>query len=536
MKINTVILLSFLFCTKLIHAQEIITRVSVTSEGNEANAHSFAPSISGDGRYIAFQSDATNLITHDDNGFTDVFLYDRYTNQIKLVSHTLAGKSANFKSTFPTISQDGHYVAFQSDASDLVADDTNQMRDVFIYHIGSEIIEVVSINSEGIQGNASSSFPVVSSNGRYVTFESNATNLVADDTKNYIDIFVRDRETRETTRVSLSSTGKQVNNDSYGANISSDGRYVVYASDSHSIVSRDTNKITDVFLHDRETGNNQRLSLNNEGIEGDAASYEPRISLDGKWVVFISRASNLVLNDTNNSEDVFLRDLTTQTTTRLSVNNQGQEGNDASFAPHISGNNRYIVFNSEANNLVNDDDNNTVDVFIYDRETQQINSVTPFSQTFSNSVASFYPPVISDDGRFVAYESRALNLIATDLNESSDIFVYDRAYCAVYQQANQTGYIPVLIIPNIGFYRARLMFNANTEYFELQTYNKVRLPLENVAASFEPTSGLLSLPCVEVIDLNGILMEKLTVELTKIIDNPLTFQLTNQKIIQSFKP
>jgi len=536
MKINTVVLLSFLFCTKIIDAQEVITRINVTSKGNEANTHSFAPSISGDGRYVAFQSDATNLVTYDSNRFTDVFLHDRYTNQIKLISRNLAGKSANFKSTFPVISQEGHYVVFQSDASDLVADDINQMRDIFIYHISSEKIELVSVNSEGIQGNAPSSFPVVSSNGRYVAFESDATNLVADDTKNYVDVFVHDRETRETTRVSLSSTGKQLNSSSYGASISGDGRYVVYASDSRSVVSGDTNKVTDVFFHDRETGNNQRLSLNNEGIEGNAASHEPRISLDGQYVVFISRASNLVPNDTNGNEDIFLRNLTTQTTTRISVNNQGQEGDNDSFAPHISGNNHYIVFNSKANNLVNDDDNNTVDVFIYDRDTQQISSVTPFSQTFSNSDASVYPPVISDDGRFVAYESRALNLTAIDLNESSDIFVYDRTYCAVYQQADQTGYVPVLIIPDIGFYRARLMFNANTEHFELQTYNKVRLPLENVVAGFEPTSGLLSLPCVEIIDSNGILMEKLTVELTKIAENPLIFQLTNQEIVQSFKP
>lgn len=535
MKIKTITLFSLLFCAKVIDAQEIITRVSVTSEGNEANLHSFAPSISGDGRYVTFQSEATNLVADDDNGFTDIFLYDRYTNELKLISRNLAGKSANFKSNFATISQDGHYIVFQSDASDLVANDTNQVRDVFIYSIESEKIELISINNQGIQGDAPSSFPVLSADGRYVAFDSDATNLVTDDTKNYIDVFVHDRTTHETTRISVNSRGKQVNSSSYGASISGDGRYVAYVSNSRSLAANDTNKTTDIFVHDRENGSVQRISLNNEGIEGNAASYEPRISLDGQWVVFTSWASNLVPDDTNQARDIFLYNLTTAMIERVSVNNQGKESDSASFAPHISGNNRYIVFNSEADNLVIDDDNKTIDVFIYDHNTRQINRMTPYSQTFSSGAASFYPPAISDDGRFVAYESKALNLTATDFNESSDIFVYDRDYCAIYQQATQIGYIPALMVADTQFYRAHLIFNPAENNFKLQTYNKVRLPLENVQANFTPTTDQLSVPCVEVYDVNDVLIQQVEVELSQIGDDPLTFQLTTEKLIQSFK-
>lgn len=541
MKINFAVWCSLLFCTQLVAAQEIITRISTTAEGSETNNHSFAPSISGNGRYIAFQSDATNLVADDTNGFTDVFLYDRYTQQIKCVSRNIEGKSANFKSNFPIISHDGHYVVFQSDASDLVANDTNQVRDIFIYDVTQGTIKLISMDSQGMQGDGPSSFPVISADGHYIAFHSDATNLVADDTKTYTDIFLHDRITNETTRISVSSKGTQANNSSYGATISGDGRYIAYTSDARNLVTNDTNSKTDIFLYDRENATTQRISVDETGIEANNVSYEPVLSLDGQWSTFVSRATNLVPddNDTNQVEDVFLRNLTTGKTTRISINEQGQEGDNASFAPRISGNSRYIAFNSEANNLTTDDENDTIDVFLYDSDTQHITNMTPFSQTFSNSSASYYPPAISDDGRFVAYESRALNLIASDLNESADIFVYDREYCPIYEQTIQIGYIPILHIVQDGFYRAHLILNKDNlpeQDFALKTYNKVRIPLENVTASFDPSTGILSLPCVEIFDYDGVLARKMSVELKNTESNPMTFRLTNQEVTQLFEP
>lgn len=541
MKINFAVWCSLLFCTQLVAAQEIITRISTTAEGSETNNHSFAPSISGNGRYVVFQSDATNLVADDTNGFTDIFLYDRYTQQIKCISRNIEGKSANFKSNFPIISHDGHYVVFQSDASDLVANDTNQVRDIFIYDVTQETIKLISIDSQGIQGDGPSSFPVISTDGHYIAFHSDATNLVADDTKTYTDIFLHDRITDKTTRISVSSKGTQANNSSYGATISGDGRYIAYASDARNLVTKDTNGKADVFIYDRENATTQRISVDETGVEANNASHEPALSLDGQWLAFVSWATNLVPddNDTNQVEDVFLRNLTTGKTTRISINEQNQEGNNASFAPRISGNNRYIVFNSEANNLTTNDENNTIDVFLYDRDTQHITNMTPFSQTFSNSSASYYPPAISDDGRFVAYESRALNLVASDLNESADIFVYDRDYCPIYEQTIQIGYIPVLHIVQDGFYRAHLILNPDNlpeQDFALETYNKVRIPLENVTNSFDPSTGILSLPCVEIFDYDGVLARKMAVELKNTESEPMTFRLINQEVTQIFEP
>jgi Tol biopolymer transport system component len=172
--------------------------------------------------------------------------------------------------------------------------------------------ERVSVGPGGIEGNNASNAPSISGNGRYVAFESLSTNLVAGDGNGVIDIFVHDRNTATTTRVSVDSLGNEGNGDSNFPSISSDGRYVAFESDADNLigVGNDTNGSTDIFVHDLQTGETTRVSVDSTGTQGDNHSYSPSISSDGKFVAFQSDADNLigVGNDTNGTTDVFVDD------------------------------------------------------------------------------------------------------------------------------------------------------------------------------------------------------------------------------------
>ena len=156
----------------------------------------------------------------------------------------------------------------------------------------------VSVASDGTQSNNSSYNPSISANGRYVAFESEATNLVRGDTNNFRDIFVHDRQTGQTTRVSVASDGTQANGHSYDPSISADGRYVAFASLANNLVSGDTNDQQDIFVHDRQTGQTTRVSVASDGTQASGHSFNPSISADGRYVAFVSSASNLVGGDT----------------------------------------------------------------------------------------------------------------------------------------------------------------------------------------------------------------------------------------------
>ncbi|NIS65842.1 MAG: hypothetical protein GTO05_11935, partial [Gemmatimonadales bacterium] len=232
----------------------VTERVSVAVVGGEPNGESMAPALSADGRFVAFHSEATNLVVGDTNGAMDVFRYDRDTGDTIRVSVATAGAEGNAGSYDPAISADGRYVAFDSDATNLVADDTNGAADVFVHDCTTGETSRVSVTTMGAQGNYGSYYPAISSDGRYVAFESDATNLVAGDLNFWTDVFVHDRETGETTRVSVTSGGVEGDDGSYWPAISGDGRYVAFESDAINLVAGDFNFWTDVFVHDRQTG------------------------------------------------------------------------------------------------------------------------------------------------------------------------------------------------------------------------------------------------------------------------------------------
>jgi hypothetical protein len=263
-----------------------------------------------------------------------------------------------------------------------------------------------------------------------VAFESRASTLVPDDTGGFDDVFVRDRESGTTERMSTDSEGHQGNGDCYGNAISADGRYVVFGSAAFNLVPGDTNGAFDIFLRDRQLGTIVRVSVDSTGGEGNDQSVRPSISANDRYVAFTSWASNLVAGDTNTEADVFVRDLQTGMTTRESVDSSGVEGNNASgiFDVSISADGRYVAFCSSANNLVPGDTNFLADDFVRDRQTSTTESVSvSLSGTQGNGSSGMYGQAVSADGRFVAFESDATNLVPHDTTPWGDVFIRDRA-------------------------------------------------------------------------------------------------------------
>jgi uncharacterized repeat protein (TIGR01451 family) len=405
-----------------------MSRLSVSSAGVQGDGDSYSSdlSISADGRYVVFYSTASNLVSGDTNGTTDVFVRDRLTGQTERVSVASDGTQANGMSVNPTFSADGRYIAFASRASNLVAGDTNGHSDIFVRDRLIGQTTRVSVTSGGGQASGDSSFPSISADGRYVAFNSQAADLVGGDTNNYDDVFVYDRLTGQTTRVSVSSTGAQGSSWSENPSISADGRYVAFESYAKNLVNDDTNNITNVFVHDCQTGQTTRLSSAPDGTQANGSSGSPSISADGRYVAFESGASNLVSGDTNGKQDAFIFDRQTGQASRVSVSSGGQEANDNSFTTlqSISSEGRYVTFSSWAGNLDRDDTNSERDVFVHDRqtgETRRVSVTAAGAQANSGS----YDPSISMQGRITAFCSIATNLVGGDTNGKSDTFAYD---------------------------------------------------------------------------------------------------------------
>jgi len=397
------------------------------SQPNGASGYPYGHSISDDGRFVAFGSVASNLVPGDLNALCDVFVRDRRLGGTEIVSVGLGGAWGIGWSDSPSISGNGRYVAFQSTAPNLVAADTNGAFDVFVRDRQTETTERVSRGSAGVQANDHSYAPAISANGRFVAFWSEASNLVPGDGNGRADVFVRDRQTGTTERVSVSSAGAEGNGDSTSASISDDGRFVVFESLAANLVPGDTNGLLDVFLRDRQTGTTQRMSLGPAGAQGNGHSMNASISSDGGTVVFSSEAGNLVIGDANGCSDVFVRSRQTLTTERVSVASSGAEGDAESYDTFstISADGRWVVFVSSAENLVRGDTNGVSDVFLRDRQagtTERISVDSAGSEGNGSSLTR----TISRDGRCVVFASQASNLVPGDTNLATDVFVHDR--------------------------------------------------------------------------------------------------------------
>jgi Tol biopolymer transport system component len=428
-------------------AQETL-RVSVDSSGAEGNADSSTVSTSADGQVVAFISLASNLVAGDTNGTWDVFVHDRSTGVTERVSVDSSGGEADDWSDEPSISADGRFVAFLSLASNLVANDTNGVYDIFVHDRVTGVTERVSVDSSGTQANGLSSGPSISPDGSVVAFGSDATNLVAGDTNGLTDIFVHDRATGVTERVSVDSSGAQGDGKSNGrTSLSADGQIVAFDSYSTNLVAGDTNGALDVFVHDRSSGATERVSIRSNGKQGNSDSYAASLSADGEVVAFQSFAFNLVANDTNLSFDVFVHDRVHGTTERVSVDSSGGQGNGDSESASLSADGRRVAFDSFARNLVSGDANRLPDVFVHDRSNGVTERVSVDSTGLEANGESVHPS-ISGNGLTTAFSSFASNLVAHDKNLVYDVFAHDFCSTAAAWSNYGAGFPGTLGVPS----------------------------------------------------------------------------------------
>ena len=333
-----------------------------------------------------------------------------------------AGAQPDDACNSPAISGSGNTVAFSTAASNLVSDDTDGVLDIAVVSLRKGQSRCVSVSTAGDKGDAASIDPTMDRSGRRVGFASMATNLVEGDANGERDIFVRDIVKQTTTRVSVASDGTEADGASEKPSMSGNGRLVVFASHATNLVPDDTNGFEDIFLHDMVTRETRRVSLGLQGAEPDGDSSLPRISANGRYVAFLSMARNLVAQDDFPTRDAFVVDLKTGVTEMVSVGPTGIPSNAGTFSVTISGNGRRVAFASMGNNLVADPEQFAgQDVFLRDRKKH---TTTLLSAAPGGLAADEYSeePDISGNGRWVAFSSLASNLVAGDTNGRIDVF------------------------------------------------------------------------------------------------------------------
>ncbi len=381
---------------------ELISKHTDGTLGDESVWPGSGFGMSEDGRYIVFESVATNIVNNDTNGVVDVFVRDTQLNTTTRVSVNTAGEEGVSCNNGPSGSQlapsggsmssDGRYIVFHSDCDNLVANDNNNKSDIFLRDTQLNTTTRVSVSTAGVEQDGYSYNSSMSSDGRYITFYSTGTNLVAGDTNAEADIFLRDTQLNITTRVSISTGGSESDNQSTTSIISANGRYVVFRSNATNLVAGDTNAVEDVFVRDTQLNTTTRVSISTGGSEGDIRSFPYGISADGGYVLFYSEATNLVTGDTNAVGDVFIRDTQLNTTTRVSVSTAGVEGNGYSGTGGISPDGQTIVFLSSATNIVVGDTNGFDDLFLArvlsapTTTTQSASSITTTTATLNGNI------------------------------------------------------------------------------------------------------------------------------------------------------
>lgn len=440
-------------CDKSINDESVEVLVTVRASlgngsqqgGGDAAVDDRSVAVSADGRFVAFASKAPNLVAGDANGLTDVFLRDMVARTTQLVSVNQFGTgTGNGTSNLPSVSGDGRYVAFATQASNLHPDDADALPDIYVRDMqtGTMILVSRSSGAIGSKSNGTSGFPSISADGRYVVFESTATNLdgidpLGDDDDTTSDIYRRDvldpANLNPTILVSRQSTvggtpGPKGTGASIRPRISGNGRFIVFESGANDLVLNsaeggpDAFGGQDVFLRDADTATIRRVSLTTAGGDANGISDTASVSDDGRFVVYRSSASNLHPDDDGSQNDIFLFDAQSGTVIICSQHTFGtQAGNSCNF-PVLTGDGRFVVFQSQATSLVNGDTNNRADIFRHDRltrETVRLSVGTYGSELNGDSTR----PAVSSDGRYIGFVSDSTNGADDDTNGAVDIYL-----------------------------------------------------------------------------------------------------------------
>ncbi|MBI5435188.1 MAG: PD40 domain-containing protein [Planctomycetes bacterium] len=444
------------------------------------------PSLSFDGRWVAFASKAKDLLgpNGDTNGKADVFLFDRASGSLVRISLGFGGGELSVASFRPSISDDGRFVAYDSLAPDVVTNDTNNSQDIFVFDRLTGLTTRASVSSSGGQANNLSQLAELSADGGVVVFESAANNLDTGDTNQTLDVFWRDLVTGTTRLVSRGQSGQSADDCSGadakdGPSVSGDGRWVAFQSTATDLVANDTNKVSglscwwgdpgvDVFVWDSSNGVCVRASESAAGAQSQGASYHPSLSGDGRYLVFTSGAANLVVGDTNGVPDVLVRDrdadgngvfdepggISMQLASLSSAGTQGNKGAGLTAfgwpGPRISRSGDRVAFHSHSSDLDPLDTNQSADVYLRDLAQQTLELVSVDLSGATSGVSR--APALSGDGSVVAFVSGSDNLIVNDGNGFVDAFVRRSvdppvAYCTA--KVNSLGCTP--LVTSVGF-------------------------------------------------------------------------------------
>ena len=407
--------------------KQSITLVSIPSTypNQYRSGSSGQASLSADGSQVLFASYSNLVVADTIHSRNDIFIKNLNTGVISLVNTASDGTQSNGDSWSPALSANANKIVFASAASNLVVGDTNGAWDVFVKDLSTGSVSRVSTTSNGLQANGGSSYSSLSADGNKVVFFSTASNLVAEDTNGIEDIFVKDLNTGAITRVNTASDGSQANRASYqynSASLSSDGSKVVFSSSASNLVQGDTNGSYDVFVKDLNTGVTTRVSTASDGSQGNSisVSYKAALSADGSKVVFESRASNLVTNDVNDSSDIFVKDLNTGALTIVSTTSDDYQVSGDSSVPSLSADGNKVIFSSDAINLVPSDLNGIADIFVKDLVTGAITLVSIANDGSQANVRSS-SSALSADGSKAVFVSEAKNL-TNDRNDATGVF------------------------------------------------------------------------------------------------------------------
>jgi archaellum component FlaF (FlaF/FlaG flagellin family) len=405
------------------------TSIAISPRGCEAEGAAIWTSISADGRFVAFYSLNTYLVPGDTNDFYNIFVHDQLSGVTKCITNSYEGEQSNGRSLYPTISADGRFVAFISVATNLVPEEPSHhpdnlfaktvrtIKDIFngrrmysdnwVLYVYDQVTGITDLIAETTYASLHSS---LSTDGRFLAYGTGSG----------IHVLDRIRGVSEHVLKSFAS---------FTPSISADGRFVAFSSLDSNLVTGDTNIVSDVFVYDRVSDIVKRISISSSGIEGNDESRYPAISADGRYVAFSSAASNLVPGDTNGFLDIFVHDRVTSKTERVSVSSKGRQGNNEALWPDkisISADGRFVAFASHASNLVPGDTNSVLDIFVHDRligATERVSISSEGQQSNGSSIT----PSISANGRFVASQSGIMNLTPWDSSSKCPVvFIHDR--------------------------------------------------------------------------------------------------------------
>ncbi len=428
-------------------AQACLTnRVSLDANGQEI-AYGYNGGIAAYGRFVTFTTSAALLPADNNAGTNDIYLVDTASGSLELISLTYQGGSGNLPSEMPAdLSEDGRMVAFHSRATNMLPGQGTD-ENAFVRDRVLGLTRMVSVSSTGVEG-GSVAQPRISGDGRYVVFVSLGAMLFPGDNNNRNDVFVRDLVAGTTELVSITSTGTVGNNDSgniAGADISRGGRFVVFPSGATNLISGYVPAFMDIYLRDRLLGVTSVVSRGLNGQLSNGGSSQPVCSEDGQMIAFMSAASNLVSGDTNSKIDIFVRNIGTGMTDRVSVSSTLAQGNDWSTSPSISPDGRFVGFMSMATNLVPGDNNGAWDVFMHDRVTRQLERISVNANGLESNGDSYFLSM-SRDAVELVFHSVGSNLVPGDTNLNSDVFHRrcgaPAGYCVA--KVNSQGCVPAM--------------------------------------------------------------------------------------------